>query len=80
MTINELRKKCYELELEGKEILDKYTDEDLEKIYNGIGPDRFPDWLREIVTESAEIFVMKAEQKNNLPRQTSASGETAMHL
>lgn len=56
MTINELRKKCYELELEGKEILDKYTDEDLEEIYNGIGPDRFPDWLREIVTESAELF------------------------
>ena len=25
MTINELRKKCYELELEGKEILDKYA-------------------------------------------------------
>lgn len=51
MTINELRKKCYELELEGKEILDKYTDEDLEKIYNGIGPDAFPDWVRDFITE-----------------------------
>ena len=51
MTINELRKKCYELELEGKEILDKYTDGDLEEIYNGIGPDAFPDWVRDFITE-----------------------------
>lgn len=50
MTANELRKKAYELELDNKEILDKYTDDDLEKIYNGIGPDSFPEWLRNAVS------------------------------
>ena len=56
MTVEELIKKARELKLENVEILDKYSFLDVFKIYNGIGPDRFPDWLRKIVTESAELF------------------------
>ena len=44
------------LKLEHVEILDKYSITEIGKIYNGIGPDRFPDWLREIVTASADLF------------------------
>jgi hypothetical protein len=51
-----LVKRARKLRLEGVEILDNYTITQIGKIYNGIGPDRFPDWLREIVTASAGIF------------------------
>lgn len=56
MKIEELIRKIKTMELEGAEILDRFTAEAIGKIYNGIGPDRFPDWLRELVTESAGIF------------------------
>ena len=42
--------------LAGREVLDFFSREDLEAIYNGIGPDRFPDWLRKIVTEANNLF------------------------
>lgn len=56
MKIEELIRKIKTMELEGAEILDRFTAEAIGKIYNGIGPDRFPDWLRKIITESAGIF------------------------
>ena len=39
-------KKCNALELEGRDILEKYSDEELQKICNGIGPDGIPSFLR----------------------------------
>lgn len=56
MRVKELIQKARELNLENVEILDRYSEQEISGIYNGIGPDRFPDWLRKIVTESAELF------------------------
>lgn len=56
MGLHDLIQKARELRLENVEILDRYSEEEISRIYNGIGPDRFPDWLRKIVTESAELF------------------------
>ena len=37
------------LKLEHVEILDKYSITEISRIYNGIGPDRFPDVIRELL-------------------------------
>ena len=56
MGLHDLIQKARDLKLENVEILDRYSVDEVSAIYNGIGPDRFPDWLRKIVTESAELF------------------------
>lgn len=45
-----LRQKCEELQLEGRELLKKYSDEELQCICNGIGPEAFPDSIRAFVS------------------------------
>ena len=55
-TITELICIAKQNQLEGAEILDDYSYLELARIYNGIGPDRFPDWLRAIVTEANGLF------------------------
>ena len=45
-----LRALCDEWDLEGREILKKYTDEQLARIYNGLGSDDMPPWLRKAAT------------------------------
>lgn len=47
---------CNDAELEGRHVLDDYSLVELARIYNGIGPDRFPDWLRAIITEANGLF------------------------
>ena len=44
------------LNLKGKEIVNDFGIAEIERIYNGLGPDRFPDWLREIITLASGLF------------------------
>lgn len=54
--INHLVQKALEAELEGTWFFQWYSTEELAVIYNGIGPERFPDWLRKLITACAELF------------------------
>lgn len=47
--ISALRLRCIEMDLEGADILGKYTDDQLAMLYNGIGPESFPDWLVDVL-------------------------------
>ena len=55
-TIAELITIARQCNLAGLELIEGLTEQDLAEIYNGIGPDRFPDWLRAIVTEANGLF------------------------
>ena len=47
--INRLKEVCAACALEGREKLYAHTDEELCRIYNGIGPEYFPGWLRTVL-------------------------------
>lgn len=49
--VESLISEARELNLENVEILDRYSVEEVSAIYNGIGPDRFPEWLREMLDD-----------------------------
>ena len=42
--------------LAGLAVLWNFSMEELQGIYNGLGPDRFPQWLRDLVTEASGLF------------------------
>lgn len=44
--VKRLSELCEKYGLEGREILAKHTDEELARLFNGIGPEAFPGWLR----------------------------------
>ena len=41
--VRRLRLQCEKYELEGREILNRFSDEKLAEVFNGIGPEAFPD-------------------------------------
>lgn len=46
-----LRQKCIELQLDGREILEKYSDTELQTICNGIGPEGAGVFLRRFLNK-----------------------------
>ena len=57
--IKELKALAEELQLENREIIRKYKITELASIYNGIGPDSFPEWLR--------VFPWRFPMERSLP-------------
>ena len=52
-SLHEIKELCNfaeECGLENREILAKYKNVELASIFNGIGPDSFPSWLRNAIT------------------------------
>lgn len=49
--IADLRAIALAADLEGREILSRYTDTELRLLYNRLGPDSFPAWLRDAVSD-----------------------------
>lgn len=49
--IPRLRALCEAARLEGREVLSHYTDTELRLLYNRLGPDSFPAWLRDLVSD-----------------------------
>jgi len=54
--IKRLREKCAEYELAGREILDRFTLEELAEEYNGAGPDSWIPEARNILTKAMALF------------------------
>ena len=50
--ISDLRAIALAADLEGREVLDRFTDTELRLIYNRLGPDSFPAWLRDLVSDA----------------------------
>lgn len=50
--IADLRAIALAADLEGREVLDRFTDTELRLIYNRLGPDSFPAWLRDLVSDA----------------------------
>ena len=48
--VTSLRQKCCDLKLENYQLLAKYSNSELKQICNGIGPDSFPEWLRDAIS------------------------------
>ena len=55
--IQQLRELCDKYSLEGRGVLEKYTNEELsENIYNGAGPDSWIPAAREVLTKLMSLF------------------------
>jgi len=47
--VNRLKELCAAYGLEGRERIGAHTDDELCRLYNGIGPESFPGWLRAVL-------------------------------
>ena len=54
--IAQLRQECEDYQLDGREILDMFTLEEIAQEFNGAGPDSWPAEARDILTKAMELF------------------------
>ena len=54
--IDSLRQQCEDYQLSGREILDRFTLEEIAREYNGAGPDSWLPEAREILTKAMSLF------------------------
>lgn len=56
MNIARIRRLAYDYNLRGSNKLLKYSDDAMQGIYNGVGPDRWPDNVRRLLTGLAALY------------------------
>ena len=85
--VKRLKALCEKYELEGREILSKYTDDELAAIFNGIGPDAFPQWLRSALdalhpslAPVAFIHDVEWHESENAPEMSVANRRVAAQI
>lgn len=54
--VRKLREEAEKYNLRGVELLEKYSDAELAKWYNGAGPDSWPEEFRHLLTTAMELF------------------------
>ena len=54
--IEELRERAEKWDLSGRELLERYTPEELGEMYNGAGPDSWIPEAREVLTKAMSLF------------------------
>ena len=54
--INELVDKALIADLDGSDVLASVPAEELQKIYNGCGPERLPAWARRLLSKFLAVF------------------------
>ena len=47
--VKRLKELCETYDLEGRAVLDGFKNTELASMYNGIGPEKFPGWLRSVL-------------------------------
>lgn len=55
--INRLVGKARILGLDDNGMFSRYTPEQMAEVYNGIGPDRFPEWFRDFLTSLNHVIL-----------------------
>ena len=54
---NTMEMMCYAYDLEGTEVFELLSEEEKICIWNGFGPDRFPKWLRELLSLKESVIL-----------------------
>ena len=55
--VSSLIEKSRKLLLDDNGLFDKYPMEKILEVYNGVGPDRFPSWFRDMLSEINSIIL-----------------------
>ena len=55
--VDELIERSKQLKLDDNGLFNIYTRDEILSIYNGVGPDRFPEWFRHFLSEINSIIL-----------------------
>ena len=79
--VKRLSELCEKYELEGREVIHGFSNTQLGSLYNGIGPESFPGWLRAVIDflhpslePVAFIHDVEWSESENAPNEVSPQG------
>ena len=81
--VKRLKELCETYDLEGRAVLDGFKNTELASMYNGIGPEDFPGWLRAVLdflhpslAPVAFIHDVEWSLSENAPKKSDKTGQT----